>query len=192
MGTVLIHDRFSRSGIALDVFNGVRNRCQPASFRDASHGTAAIQCIDEAVLPRGFKKKLRRLSAMNCLMALTRLSRPSPGLLPFGCSDYPRISSGKFLCPAGSRRPVPISEDFVLRRRFAPKQFETRPPVWPGRTRAHFAASISEGRRFFAARKRPWGCNETVRADAKHQERVVGPDLPLIKEKAHGPKTRMH
>jgi hypothetical protein len=38
------------------------------------------------------------------------------------------------------------------------------------------------------ARKRPGGCNETVRADAKHLGCLAEPDLRLIEEKAHGPE----
>ena len=95
---------------------------------------------------------------MSCLIALTRLCRLSPGLLPSGSLDYARFPTVWFARPAGSRRPAPIPEDFVLRHRFAAKQFEKCPPVRPGRGRARYAGSISEGWRCLAGRKRLTTC----------------------------------
>ena len=95
---------------------------------------------------------------MSCLIALTRLCRLSPGLLPSGSLDYARFPTVWFARPAGSRRPAPIPEDFVLRHRFAAKQFETRRQSGPAATGLASAGSISEGRRCLAGRKRLTTC----------------------------------
>jgi hypothetical protein len=85
---------------------------------------------------------------MSCLIALTRLCRLSPGLLPSGSLDYARFPTVWFARPAVSRRPALISEDFSKHAR----------QYGPAATGLASAGSISEGRRCLTLRKRLTTC----------------------------------